>query len=309
MLATGAVYADELLIGNLVPLAAEFKKYAITCCISCNTPGLNLWARRPYALAVENELDYPLSLRFDEGDCVVVCDRVKVPWEKVFLHDDAELSRACYILTPGNCLSNHQSNVRFWSKMSLLVGLASRMCQASGNDKIPAVRETLGRLAAMEAAIAAMVHGQIEAYEDWPGGEAGYVCFNRRYMYAALNYSQENYTAIIDIIRELGGGNPLQMPADASVLDDPTLREQFEAYFATPFMDPVTRWKLMKFAWDLTGSEFAGRHQLYEKFYAGTSWVVRNQNLREAPWETFHAIVDDAVAAVETPLAGRSGPA
>ena len=311
MLATAAVYADEILIGNLIPLAPEFKKHAITCCIRCNTPGLTLWARRPYALTTESELDYPLSYRFDETDCVVVCDRVKVPWENVFLHDDAELSRACYILTPTNCLSNHQSNVRFWSKMELLVGLASRICQASGNDKIPAVRETLGRLAAMEGAIAAMVHGQIDAYEAWPGGADGYVCFNRRYMYAALNWCQENHTAITDTIRELAGGNPLQMPADSSALDDPALREQFEAYFATPFVDPLERWKLLKLTWDLTGSEFAGRHQLYERFYAGNSWVVRNQSFREAPWETFHAIIDDAVAAVESPALDHppAGPA
>jgi 4-hydroxyphenylacetate 3-monooxygenase len=26
---------------------------------------------------------------------------------------------------------------------------------------------------------------------------------------------------------------------------------------------------LLKLAWDLIGSEFAGRHQQYEKFYAG----------------------------------------
>jgi sulfane dehydrogenase subunit SoxC len=32
------------------------------------------------------------------------------------------------------------------------------------------------------------------------------------------------------------------------------------------------------------GSEFAGRHMLYEKFYAGNSIIVRNQSDREAPW-------------------------
>ncbi len=299
MLATGAVFANEMLIGNLTPLAPEFGKYAITCMLEMNAPGLSLWARRPYAEGVDAELDYPLSYKYDEGDAVVVCEDVHVPWEKVFIHDHAELSRGCWIRTPANCLSNHQSNVRFWSKMSLLVGLASRICQSTGNDKIPAVREQLGRLAALEGAIAAMVHGQIQAFEDdWPGGEASYVCFNRRYMYAALNWCTENHSAIIDLVRELSGAHPLQMPADASVLADPAMRERFESRFGTPFMEPVARWKLLKFAWDLIGSEFAGRHMLYEKFYAGHSVIVRNQSFREAPWDDFRAIVDDALAGI-----------
>ena len=301
MLATGAVFSNEFLIGNLTPLASEFKEYAITCALPCNAPGLAMWSRRPYAPTAISEMDYPLSFRFDETDVVVVCDQVEVPWEKVFIHNDAELSRGCYIMTPANCYSNHQSNVRFWSKMSMLVGLASRVCQSSGNDRIPGVREQLGRLAALEGAIAGMVHGQVMAHEDWPGGPDGYVCFNRRYMYAALNWCQENHSAIIDLLRELVGGHVLQMPADVSVLEDAQLRDHFETHFATPFMDPITRWKLLKFTWDLIGSEFAGRHALYEKFYAGHSVIVRNQSYREAPWDEFHAIVDDALAAIPAP--------
>ena len=108
------------------------------------------------------------SFRFDETDTVLVCDRVKVPWERVFLHNNGAMSRRIYIETPANCYQNQQSNVRFWAKMGLIVGLASRMCQANGVDKIPAVRETLGRLAALEATIGGLVNGQIEACEQWP---------------------------------------------------------------------------------------------------------------------------------------------
>ena len=307
MLATGAAYANEILIGNLTPLAPEFKEYAVTACIPCDAPGLSLWSRRPYA-PTGRELDYPLSHRFDETDCVVVCDKVKIPWEELFVHDDAELARNCYILTPANCLQNHQSNVRFWSKMSLVVGLASRIARSSGIDSIPAVREQLGRLAALEATVGAMVHGQIEGYENWPGGPEGYVCFNRRFMYASLNWCQEHHTEIVDQLRGLMGANPLQMPGDASLLEDEALRRQFEDCFATPYMAPIERWKLLKLAWDLVGSEFAGRHQLYERFYAGTSTIVRSQNHREAPWDRYHRLVDDMIAAIPEPGAGPRKP-
>jgi len=47
MLATGALFGNEIWIGNVIPLAPEQKKEAITCAIPCNAPGLRLWSRKP----------------------------------------------------------------------------------------------------------------------------------------------------------------------------------------------------------------------------------------------------------------------
>jgi 4-hydroxyphenylacetate 3-monooxygenase len=298
MLATSAVYADEILIGNLTPIDEKLKSEAITAALPLNAPGVSLWSRQPYAQHVAHQADYPMSYRYDETDSVLVCDRVKIPWERVFLHNDAAMSRRIYIETPANCYQNHQSNIRFWSKMGLIVGLASRICQANGTDKIPAVREVLGRLASLEALIGGMVHGQIDAWEAWP---EGYATPNRRIMYAALNWCQEHHTEIVDILRTLLGGYPLVMPASIDVLIDETLRDRFERWWKTPTIEAIERHKLYKLAWDIVGTEFAGRHMLYEKFYAGSSIVVRNQSDREAPWERFHSIVDGLLATIEVP--------
>jgi 4-hydroxyphenylacetate 3-monooxygenase len=208
------------------------------------------------------------------------------------------MSRRIYIDTPANCYQNHQSNIRFWSKMGLIVGLASRICQANGTDKIPAVREVLGRLASFEALIGGMVHGQLDAWEAWP---EGFATPNRRIMYAALNWCQEHYTEIVDILRTLLGGYPLVMPASIDVVTDEALNDRFERWWKTPSIESVERHKLYKLAWDIVGTEFAGRHMLYEKFYAGSSIVVRNQSDREAPWERFHATVDGLLARIAVP--------
>lgn len=303
MLATGAVFADEVWVGNLAPLDDKRLAESITCAIPLNAPGLSLWARQPYALHAANAVDYPLSYRFDETDSVLVCKEVRVPWERVFLHNNGAMSRTIYLETPANCYANHQSNVRFWAKMGLLVGLASRVCAANGVDKIPAVREVLGRLAALEATIGALVHGQIDAFESWPDG---YATPNRRMMYAALNWCQEHHSEVIDIVRSLMGGVPLQMPASSNILDDPELKELFEAWWSTPALDAMDRMKLYKLGWDLTGSEFAGRHSLYEKFYAGNSVLVRNSCDREAPWDHFHGIVDRALQDYDHAAASES---
>ena len=312
MLATGGVYADELWIGNLLPIAAGREAESITCAVPCAAPGLTLWSRKPSAQGLANNFDYPLSAKYDESDAMVLCDNVFVPWEKVFVHDNAEMSRAIYVQTPSHAMGNHQSNVRFWAKMQLLTGVLSRITQSSGNNTIPAVADQLGRMAALEATIGGMIHGQIEAFEDWPGGGPGpgtgggtgagkYVTINRRYMYAALNWCTENHSMIIEMLRELMGGAVFQMPADVSVMGNPELREKFEQFWATPFLESFERMKLYRLAWDLVGSEFAGRHTTYEKFYAGSYFVVRNHSNREAPWDEFHAIADRQLAAMEVP--------
>jgi 4-hydroxyphenylacetate 3-monooxygenase len=179
--------------------------------------------------------------------------------------------------------------------MRLLVGLCAKIANATGADQVPAVRETLGRISAQEAQIAGMVNGQINAFESWPGGPEGYVCFNRRMMYGALEWCTQNYSKFIDDLRELCGGGVFQMPADISVMKDPELARQFETYWKTPQCDAVTRMKLFKLAWDMVGSEFAGRHQQYEKFYAGAPFIVRGHSYRETDWAAFKTIVDNLI--------------
>src|SRR5215468_2565803 len=299
MLATGAVFANEIWIGNILPLAPDQKKEAITCAIPCNAAGLQLWSRKPTEINCTSEFDSPLAYRYDESDSMLLCDQVKVPWERVFVRDDAQLSRDIYLKTPSHCFGNHQSNVRYWSKMRLLLGLCSKVAQATGADQVPAVRETLGKMAAVESTIGGLVHGQINACEHWP---EGYVCFNRRFMYAGLDWCTQNYSKFVDELRELCGGGVFQMPADISVMDDPELAKQFAAYWQTPQADAVTRMKLFKLAWDMVGSEFAGRHLQYEKFYAGASFIIRNHSYRETDWDEFNKLVEDLMASYDYPV-------
>ena len=161
------------------------------------------------------------------------------------------------------------------------------------------MRETLGRLAALEATIGGLVQGQIEAFEQWPDG---YATPNRRIMYAALNWCQEHHTEIVDTLRTLLGGIPLLMPASIDVMTDEALRGTVRALVE----DAVDRGARIDTSSTSSpgissGSEFAGRHMLYEKFYAGNSLIVRNQSDREAPWERLHGIVDELLTGVEVP--------
>ena len=301
MLATAGIFSDEVWIGNLTPISDEKKKEAITCAVPMNAPGLALWVRKPMELYAASEFDSPLASNFDESDVMLIFESVKVPWERVFVHDRAALSREIYVETASHTLGNHQSNVRFHAKLKFIAGIIHKIAQSAGVEKIPVVAEKLGRLASWEAALGGMIQGQIQDYEELGNS---YVNFNRRYMYAALNWCQEHYPEIIAMMRELCGGSVFQMPADISVLDNPQTREIFQDYWAAGNESAVDRVKLYRLAWDMYGSEFGARQQQYENFFAGPSFIVRNHSFREAPWASFDGIVDALMGRI--PLPGDS---
>jgi 4-hydroxyphenylacetate 3-monooxygenase len=293
MLASGAAYAHEVLIGNVMPLAPDQLKESITCVIPLNLPGLSLWSRRPFNRADAIEFDEPLTYRFDESDCMLVFQNVEVPWEKVIVHDNPGLSRNIYIQTPSHVMANHQCNVRFGTKLRFMVAIASLIARATGARDIPAVRDTLGRLAAMEAGYNAMIDGQIEAFLQV---DHGFVLFNRRYLYAAIHWAMENHSTLIDILRELMGGGQFQFPASVDVINDPALGELFTTFWTAGQQSALDRMKLFKLAWDLIGSDHASRATSYEKFFVGPAFAVRNYNFINAPWDEWHQIAEDFMA-------------
>lgn len=296
MLATSAAFSDHVWIGNIQPLAEGHEKESITCATPANAAGLSLWSRKSYERYAVSEFDNPLAYRFDEGDCIVVCEDVKVPWEHIFTHNDIALSRAIYFQTPAHTLSNHQACVRYKAKLKLLAGLARRITESSGTIKIPAVADELGHFAALYGMISGMVQGQIQDHEDLGNG---YVNYNRHMMYAAIYWCTQNFDQICTKLRELSGGSVLQMPADISVLENADTRNLFETLWRSSEQPALDRYKLYKLAWDLLGTDFGGRHLQYERFYMGPAFVVRGHNNRECLWNDILDYVDGLLGSYE----------
>src|SRR6185436_14253393 len=298
MLGTATVFCHETWCGNLQPLAPGQEKQSITFVVPLNAPGVSIWSRKSYEQHAVSEFDNPLASRFDENDAAVLFENVHVPWERVFCHDNVEMTRTIYMRTPGHAMANHQANVRFLEKLKLILGIAGKIADMNGARSIPAVQFTLGRLAAMEATLEGLIVGQINAGEVHPNG---YHTVNRRYVYAALHWCSNHYAEISDTVRELMGAGVFQMPADASVLKDEQLRDTFETYWSVPGQSATDRMKLLNLAWDLLGSDFAGRHTQYEKFYAGPGFVMNSYSYGTAPWDAWASTVDGLLASIETP--------
>src|SRR5262249_10558152 len=66
-----------------------------------------------------------------------------------------------------------------------------------------------------------------------------------------------------------------------------------DKYMSSATGDAVERAKLMKMLWDATGTEFAGRHELYERNNYGSHEVIRMHSL-------FEGQADGTVAQLKT---------
>ena len=297
-LATSAAVADEVIVGNILPLAPDRTPESITCVIPFNLPGMSLWSRKPIARDAGSEFEAPLSWRFDESDCVLLFEDVKVPWEKVIVHNNTALSRDIFIKTASHVLSNHQSIVRLHSKLRFVAGMASLVTKSTNANAIPAVRETLARIASHEATFGALVDGQIYNHEQFSDD---FVLYARRYVYAGLLWSAEHHSALLDTVRELMGGGVFQFPASIDILRNPELKRQFDTYWATKDQNSVERMKLFQLAWDMVGSPHASRLQSYEKFFIGPVFSVLNYNFINAPWDELEGLVTDLMAEYDVP--------
>jgi 4-hydroxyphenylacetate 3-monooxygenase len=298
MLGTASVFCHETWCGNLQPVAPGHEKESITCVVPLNAPGVSIWSRKSYERSAVSEFDNPLAARFDETDSAVLFENVKVPWERVFCHDNVEMTREIYMRTPGHAMANHQANVRFLAKLNLVVGVASKLAEMNNVQHIPAVQFTLGRLASLQATLEGLIMGQINCGEEQV---PGYHTVNRRYVYAALHWCTNHHAEICDTVRELMGAGVFQMPADVSVLNNRDTKDAFETYWSVPGQSAKERMKLFKLAWDLLGSDFAGRHMQYEKFYAGPGFVMNSYSHLTAPWKEWTGLVDDLLASYDAP--------
>src|SRR5258707_1130694 len=156
-LATAGVFSDYLHLACIHPLQPGDEAYANAVAVPINAPGLKLYPRRTFARPGMNSFDYPLTSRFDESDSFCVFDNVFVPWERVFVYRNLEVSRDQWWKTPGHLYGNHQAQCRYAVKLRFMMGLAKRMNEMTGNDANPAVAIQMGELASIVTIVESML--------------------------------------------------------------------------------------------------------------------------------------------------------
>jgi 4-hydroxyphenylacetate 3-monooxygenase len=295
-LATGAVFADWVQISCIRPLQPGEEAHAISVVVPIDAPGLKLYSRRAFAMQATSAEDYPLTSRFDETDCFVVLDNVHVPWEHVFIYRNPELCFKQWWQTPSHCYGNHQAQARFATKLRFLLGLAKRMNEATGNDAAPQVAVEMGEL----AAYASVVENMLYSHEVvGPIDEEGVLWPSKPALYAVMALQSQINPHMINIVRELTGAAMITLPSSAKDFDNPDTRPDLERYFASRTLAARDRVRLMRLAWDFIGTEFANRHQQYEKFYGGAPYLVKMNMYQAYDFARAGKMVDAALTLPE----------
>ncbi|MFD3440521.1 4-hydroxyphenylacetate 3-hydroxylase family protein [Streptomyces sp. NPDC058685] len=272
MIGTGAVFADEVVVGTIEPLAPEDADHAVSFSVPTDTPGLTFVSRTSYEAQARGVFDNPLSSRFDENDSLLVCENVFVPWERVLTYRNVDATAAMWWQTPAYLNFVHQASTRFWTKLEFLTGLALLMTRTNGTYKLPPVTQAVGRLLGMVAQAKAFVLAAEASCEPVDGGRGG-VAPGTEISYAQRIMAGELYPRAVREIKQLAGGAVIQLPASAEDLLHPELGPLVTKYLRAPGTAAEERIKLLKLAWDALGSEFAARHEQYERFYHGAPHV------------------------------------
>ena len=289
-LATGGPISDYIHLSCIHPLQPGDENYANCLAVPVGADGVKLYPRRPFARPGSG-FDYPLSSRFDESDAYVVFDNVFVPWERVFIYRNVELSRDQWFKTPSHSYGNHQAQVRYVTKLRFMAGLGQRMNEMTGNAAQPPVQIMMGELAALATVYETMLLGHeitapIRDGVLWPSVIT---------LYSAMALQSELNGRMLEIIRELAGAAFITLPSSEADFGNPEIAADLERYMRSATSDAKTRVKLMRLIWDFLGSEFGSRHAQYEKFYGGASFLIKQNVYSNFDWKRATGLVDQAL--------------
>ncbi len=304
VVATSAAMTHYNFMGQSSKTATEDLSMSLMFLVPIDAPGLKLFCRTSYERAAKlngSPFDYPLSSRFDENDAIFVLDRVFVPWEDVIIYRD-----------PARVLSFHprsgfqngyllQGCTRFAVKLDFFCGLLAKALRCTGGDESRLNQSLLGEAIAYRNLFWALSDAMCHNAEPWPGGVAGALLPESKAAYAYRVFAPDVYPRIRDIVERSVTSALIYLPSSAKDFANPAIDPYLKQYVrGSHGIGHRERIKILKLLWDATGTEFAGRHELYERNYAGSWEDVRMQTYQSATRATtlaeMEALVDQCMA-------------
>jgi 4-hydroxyphenylacetate 3-monooxygenase len=240
-----------------------------------NTPGVKLLARTSYeftAAHTGSPFDYPLSSRLDENDSIVIFDRALIPWENVFIYD-TDKAQAFFPMSGFIPRLAFHGLTRLAVKLDFIAGLVLKAVEATGTKDFRSVQAQVGEIIAWRNVVWALTDGQIRASEPWVNGA---VQPNTAYALTYRALGPVIYGRIREIIEHTVGSGLIYLNSHAVDFRSQEMRPYLDRYLrGSGGYTSVDRVKLMKLLWDAVGTEFGGRHELYERNYAGANEETR----------------------------------
>ena len=301
VVATSAAFTHYNFMGQSSKAATEDPEMSLMFMVPIAAPGLKLICRTSYERAAQTSgspFDYPLSSRFDENDAIFILDKVFIPWEDVFIYRDPQRILSFYPRSgfmPGFLF---QGCTRLAVKLDFITGLLAKALHLTGQDDGRGVQALLGEVVAWRNLFWSLSNAMASNPDPWVGGA---VLPELKAALAYRVFAPDAYPRIKEIINRTATSSLIYLPSSIRDFANPEVRPLLDQYVrGSHGVDSMQRVKTLKLLWDATGSEFGGRHELYEMNYAGGWEDTRLQTLTNADkggdMKAMQALVDQCMA-------------
>lgn len=278
VVATGSAITNANFIAHY-GLPIRKKEFGVIFTVPMDSPGLKLFCRTSYemsAAVMGSPFDYPLSSRFDENDAIMVLDNVLVPWENVFAYD-VEASNGFVMRSGFLPRFTFHGCARLAVKLDFIAGCVMKAVELTGSASFRGVQMQVGEILNWRDMFWGLSDAMAKSPEQWVGGA---VQPNTRYGLAYRTFMGVGYPRIKEIIQQTLGSGLIYLNSHVSDFGSEEIRPFLDQYVrGSGGVEAVDRVKLLKLLWDAVGTEFGGRHELYERNYGGDHEAVRFQTL------------------------------
>ena len=294
---TLAPYADaNLCLGGLIPdLKEEHVNFVISFTLPMDAPGTT-WICRDVMDPERSHFDAPLASKSDEMDTVVIFEECLIPWEHVYVYQDVEIFHKQLQYMRFHDALGHHVLVRSIAKARFLFGLAHLIAETSQVSQRINIQERLGEFAMYLENLECLAIAAVEGAEQDATNGLWYA--NSKAVRTAIRLNADVYPQLIHHLMQIGGSGYVNMPQERT-LD--TLGMAIEDYFCGATLGAKDKVALYRMGWDMAGSSWGQRHELYERFFFGEHTRHR---LNAYEW----ANKDDAIAMVQRMLQPPPSP-
>lgn len=277
--ATGSAITNYNFIAHY-GLPIKRKEFALICTVPMDAPGVKLISRASYAhqaAVMGTPFDYPLSSRMDENDSVFIFDKVLIPWENVFAYGDVEKVNNFFPQTGFINRFTFQGVIRLATKLDFIAGLLLKALEVAGTQDFRGVQTRVGEVLGWRNMFHALIDGMTLNPDQGPNGT---VLPKLDYGLAYRMFMAIGYPRIKEIIEQDVASGLIYLNSSALDFKTPEIRPYLDKYIrGSDGVEAVDRVKLMKLLWDSIGTEFGGRHELYERNYSGNHENVKAEIL------------------------------
>jgi 4-hydroxyphenylacetate 3-monooxygenase len=290
MVATGSAITNYNFIAYNGTLPIQKEEYALAFFVAQDASGVKLICRPSYEMnsaVMGSPFDNPLSSRLDENDAVLVLDKVLIPWENVLIYKDIEKSNQFFKESGFVNLFCLHGCTRLAVKMDFMAGLVMKATETAGTDKFRGVQANIGEVIAWRNLFWALSTAMAANPDFGPGDVA---LPNLEYGQSYRVFANLAWPKVRDIIESVVAGGLIVQPSSAADFKNPELRPILDRFYrGSNDYESLDKIKVIKLLWDAVGTEFGGRHGLYERNYTGNNEDIRIHNL-------FTAVGNGAVA-------------